>query len=201
MVSRRITAVLSASAVALLLLTGAKGCGTQDEVDPSASATPFSEPVGAAVPPQIHGDDIDPNDDDFFKPANPPEGAPEGIVTYEVRAQLYNAQLESIGGLATAYVNATAIDPRVVGGVGPGGEGVWPYNKEAVRLPFQLPIFIQPGIVVSVGSTFNAFADAGEILACWLVAPNTGVISGTRVQTQSSVNGSLLSVSCFGNIG
>lgn len=201
MVSKRRIAVLAGLVMVLAPLMGAKGCGAESEPKPTTSATPYSEPRGAAVPPPANGGGIDPRDDDFHNPADPPEGAPQGTVTYEVRAMLYNAQAESIGGLATAYVNATAVDPRVLSGVGPGGEGVWPYNKESVRLPFQLPIFLQPGIVVSVTATFNAFADKGEILSCWLMAPNLGEIPGTRVDVQAVGDHSLISVNCAGNIG
>lgn len=114
---------------------------------------------------------------------------------------LYNGQAESIGGISTAFINATALDPKAIGGVGGSHPGVFPYDQESVRLPFQFPIFLAPGIVVSVGATFNAFADKDEILSCWLMAPNIGEIPGTRTDVQAVANHSLISVSCFGNIG
>lgn len=192
----------------IVLLTGGAtgGCGSQDynHGGPTSTVTPtpkYTEPRGAIAPPPQHGKGIDPRDDDFFNPASPPSGSPSGVVTYEVRAQMYNDAMESIGGISTAFINAVALDPRAIGGVGGSHPGVFPYDQEAVRLPFQFPIFLQPGIVVSVGATFTAFADKGEVLSCWLVAPGTGEIPGTRDSVHAPADHSLISANCFGNIG
>jgi hypothetical protein len=194
-----------AAAVLMTTMGAAGGCAPKSSspnAAPTASPSPkFTEPKGAVAPPPQHGSGTDPRDDDFFNSASPPKDAPAGVVTYEVRAQLYNAQAESIGGIATAFINATALDPRAVGGVGGSQPGVFPYDRESVRLPFQFPIFLQPGIVVSVGATFSAFVDKGEILSCWLMAPNLGEIPGTRTDVHAVADHSLISVSCFGNIG
>ena len=196
-------AFVAAMVLTVVLVGGAKSCAPQGggSSKPTASPSGFTYPGSAAAPPPQHDPGQDPRDDDFFNAAKPPQGAPKGTVTYEVRAQMYNAQAESIGGLATAYINATATDPKVVGGVGGSQPGVFPYIRESVRLPFQFPIFLQPGITVSVGATFNAFADKGEILSCWLMAPNIGEIPHTRVDTHAVADKSLITVNCFGNIG
>lgn len=199
--------VLIPAMVLVAVLASAAECNIQGPSNPVPTAdssippTGFQVPNGAVAQPPVHGDGVDPRDDDFFNPAHPPANAPKGTATYEVRAQMYNADAHSIGGLATAFITATAADPRVVSGVGPGGAGQFPYNKESVRLPFQLPIFIQPGIVVSVGATFHAFAEKGEILSCWLMAPNIGEIPGTRHDNHATAAHELLTVDCYGNIG
>ena len=201
MVTKRLSLIAALAATLVLTCGAANGCAPKEEPKPSTSPTGFSEPAGPVAFPPANGGGVDPRDDDFLNPATPPDDAPDGTVAYEVRAQMYNAQAESIGGLATAYINATATDPRAVGGVGGSHPGVFPYIKESVRLPFQFPIFLQPGIIVSVGATFNAFADDGEILSCWLMAPNLGEIPGTRVDFRAVGNNSLITVSCLGNIG
>lgn len=201
--TRRVTAV-----VALFGLFFLTGCvpkeDTSSQAEPTAKVTPFSKPndkIAPALPP-AHGTGRDPMDDDFYNPAKPPKGAPDGTVTYEVRAQKYNSEMEPIGGMSTAFIDATPFNPAgVAGGVGPQGGGAWPYNKESVLLPFQLPIFIQPGITVSVIATFNTFAEEGEILICWLVGPGGMEIRGTRYGVQAKKKHALLSANCAGNIG
>ncbi len=195
MVTKRRIAVITGLILSVVLLGAAK-CGTKDSTwnDPS---TKYAEPKGLPAEPPPHGKSRDSNDNDFFVAATPPRAAVAGTVTYEVRAQMYGSKGESVGGLATAFIEMEVL----AGDAGKQNPGVFPYNKESVTLPFQHPIFIEPDVVVVAKATFSAFAVKGASLACWLVTPLGVEIPRTRVKMQAAGESGLVKVECYSEIG
>lgn len=129
-----------------------------------------------------------------------------GIVpTHAVRAQAYACSeglWQEIGGLAAARIDAISMDPRVTSGVvEAGGGGPWPYENASARLGFEFPIFIKPGIEVTVMAGFDSFLDANEMLSCWLVTPDGRTVPGSQFYTVQTRRGSLTSVDCGGHLG
>jgi hypothetical protein len=102
----------------------------------------------------------------------------------------------------TAYVDGEAAQPNVVSGVSVSGlDTPWPYERDAVRAPFQLPLFIQPGISVTVTASFSALLDAGEMVACWFVTQWGSELSGTRGEGVQRINGGgLATANCIAAI-
>lgn len=127
--------------------------------------------------------------------------------SHAVRAQAYARIVDDcghpgwapIGGLAYVYINAISAEPAETGTVRGGNAGPWPYENIAARMGFQFPIFIPPGLHVSVTATFRSFLDEDEKLACWLVSPNGVEIPGTRDEDVQPERG-LAEANCLANI-
>jgi hypothetical protein len=132
----------------------------------------------------------------MYSPYEDVEGLPEDIqgvaVTHAVRAQAYacvDAEWHPIGGLAATYIYAEPTQPNATGGVSISGASLpWPYQKTAY-LPFQLPLYIQPGISVSITATFTAILDAEEMIACWMTDSSGQELAGTRGMGVQLING------------
>lgn len=177
--------VLGGLMVATVLLLGVTACNVPK------GQTPGSQ-------------DNDPYDSDFTKLPAPPDGMPPGTATWSVRVQAYQPNGKSRGGRVTVHINAIPADPRVAAGVAGSHNGPFPYD-EIKSMPFQFPLYIQPGIIVSVTSTFTSLLARGERLDCWLTnsfgeeIPHTRSTNSTPADSKSSVQPQ--TVNCAGNIG
>lgn len=161
----------------------------------ACSGLPGSEAEVDCIHYAVDADEVEPLPEDI-----------QGVaVTHAVRAQIYacvDYEWQPIGGLARAYVNGEAVQPNVVSGVVISGvDTPWPYDREAVYTPFQLPLYIEPGISVTVTATFHTFVDAGEMIACWFVNPQGQELVGTRGQgVQKIVGGGVATANCIAAI-
>lgn len=130
----------------------------------------------------------------------------EGVaVTHAVRAQIYACvenEWHPIGGLAYVYIDGQTMQPNATGGVSvAGAPGPWPYIKEAAYLPFQLPLYIQPGLPVTMTASFDSLLDAGEMVACWFVNQHGAELPGTRGEgVQTIIGGSIATANCLAAI-
>ena len=137
------------------------------------------------------------------------EGLPDDIqgmaVTHAVRAQAYacvDNEWHPIGGLAYAYIDGQTVQPNATGGVSVAGAATtWPYVKDLAYLPFQLPLYIQPGLAVTMTASFDSLLDAGEMIACWFVNQSGQELSGTRGEDIQTINGGgLATANCLAAI-
>lgn len=189
-------------ALAVLAMAAVAGCSPVGE-EPGASSDIRDSPCGTSfmyellepIPAKLAGTNI--------------------VPTHAVRAQAYACvghgdkggspfQWEPIGGIASGYIDGISLDPRVVGGVVKTAAGApWPYSSSSLRLPFQFPIAVLPGIQATITAGFDTIAlDRGELLSCWLVEPDGHTVFGSRYNTVSTgALGRPTSVDCGGTIG